>query len=323
MKHTKCHKNVDCSSDDSEVCVQRDCDLRPGCVAPFRTLRGNVFDVSTLKCSSSDCNDGCSVLCDSDTMTSCPPVEHCVKKNKKPAREYKHKKGHCGDCGYRKCKCDSNTHNWSVLLCGDSSDSDCDDKCEVNVPIAPCNVAKNKYWEASCRSDSDSDCESDHDHHRKHENKHNDDCDKCCYPKKHCRCKNKCKDGGNVTGRTFNVTLGSKVGHPWEHRIMGSRSLHVDGFNGKSIHLTRGHCYKFNVNGLDGNRFYLTHDVQGGKRGCQADSPLYDPVRLPGTFEPTANGTVELTVTHDLPKIFYYQSRDNNCLGGMVFVHDK
>jgi hypothetical protein len=219
-------------------------------------------------------------------------------------------------------------------LCGDSSDSDCDDKCEVNVPIAPCNVVKNRYWEASCRSDS-SDCDEEYDQHKEHkyekhhekehkyekhhEKKHEDECDKCCYPKKYCRCKN----GGNVVGRTFEVTLGSKVGHPWEHRIMGSRAIYVNGISGKSIHVTRGHTYTFNVKGLDGNRFYFTHDVQGGKRGFQADSPLYNPVQLPGTKEPTANGSFEVSVNCDFPKMFYYQSRDNNCLGGMVFVHEK
>jgi len=325
MKNTKCHQNVDCSSSDSEVCVQRDCDLKPGCIAPFRTLNGKVFDVSTLKCSSSDCGDGADALCDSDTMTSCPTIEHCVKKNKKHARGYKNRKENCGDCGHKKCRCDSRSNNWSTLLCGDSSDSDCSDKCEVNVPVAPCNVVKNKYWEASCRSnssESSSDCENDNKYKKLNKpvankpvaNKNSDECAKCCYPKKYCRC---------VQGRKFEIMLGSKVGHPWEHRIMGNRAFIVNGVAGKAIHVTRGHTYKFNVKGLDGNRFYLTHDVQGGMKGVQADSPNFDPVKLPGTHDPMANGEFELNVTHDFPKMFYYQSRDNNCLGGMFFVHEK
>lgn len=91
------------------------------------------------------------------------------------------------------------------------------------------------------------------------------------------------------------------------------------------MHLKRGKAYRFHVNvnpEVDyAQRFYFTADPAGGVKGdaCEAG---YDPVKLPGTPEPAANGVMTLDVGKDLPKLFYYQSRDAKFCGGIVMVHD-
>lgn len=315
------HRKVDCSSESSSGYCGNGC-YDNGCVAPFQPL-ANVFDVSSIKCSTNDCGSQApSDLCSDDELSKCPELSHCVKKPKHPKKHRKDKKD-CGECGFKKCQCKISTRDWSAVLCGSSSSDDCSDSsddCKVPVPIAPCNVAKAQFWEPSCHSDSsssDSSCSP-----KKHKKAHKGDCPDCCYPLDRCRCKSQVhhkRPGANE----FFVTLGPKNGHPWEHRIMGREAFHVDKIPGRAIHVKLGQTYRFHVKGNAGNRFYFTHDVQGGKRGVQADSPLYDPVHLHGTPAPVADGFIELKVTSDLPKRFYYQSRDNNCLGGDVHVHSK
>lgn len=327
------HRKVDCSSESSVAsgyCANA-CGNNNGCVAPFQPL-ANIFDVSSLKCSDNDCDRQVpSNMCSSEDLSKCPELSHCVRKPKpKKEKKCKDKKG-CGECGYKKCQCDMESRDWSAVLCGSSSD-ECSDSegCKIPVPIAPCNVVKNRYWDASCRSDSSSDegSDSDHDHHGKHEKKHDrhhnnkrDECAECCYPHDRCRCKSQLPSKEHM--REFSVEFGPKAGHPWQHRILGSEAILVDRIPGRPIHVTRGHKYRFVVKGNGTDHFYFTHDVQGGRRGVQSDSPLYDPVHLPGTPSPVPSGEVVLDVTSDLPKMFYYQSRNNNCMGGHVFVHEK
>lgn len=300
-KMTKHHK-VSCSSESSGFCVAERCNT--GCVAPYN-LQGRVFEVSSLKCSSSDCDDqSASDLCSSTTMSSCPSISHCEKVPKKKKCK-KEKKCH------KKEKCDP---SWSNLCGSSSSDSDdCSsprEKCGISVPIAPCTVVRNRYWDDSCRSDSS-------------------DSTKCSSPKsssdsEDCDDKEKMKmkkHHDDKKGRNFHITLGPKLGHPWQRRIMGGQCLHVNGIPGKDIHLTRGHTYVFQV-AVGAEQFFFTEDVQGGKMGVQSDMRTFKAVKLTGTTDPLASGTYELVVSHDLPKIFYYQSAMNNCLGGLVFVHD-
>lgn len=297
---------------------------------------------------------GFSALCDSRSESECPVVEHCKKEKKEKCKKEKKCKESCDDLSWNLCipraKCPPKRveRDWSYL-CGSDSDSDCpsDSSCSerlpLKVPAVPCNAGTRKEWKdcgyekkcvkcrqekCVCKKDRDWRCDSCHRSEKDCGCKKERKCKDCHYPEKHCKCKTEavCDDAdGNAqyVGRAFDVSFVPKAGHPWEHRILGAWGIAVDGKLGKPLHLTRGHYYIFNVVGDGSERFYFTADPMGGKQGDDADSPSYDPVKLEGTPEPIANGKVCLFVSPSIPKMFYYQSRDNRMLGGIVFVHDK
>lgn len=332
------HLQTDCSSSSSSdnSCVPRNCDM--DC--------GNCKSSSSSSCSSSSTSGykGLTATCSSNSSSSssdcddldylCKPrkdldhkIDHCEGRPKKHHKKHKkhHKKGCKGGC---ECDCDCDVADRVCPEIHDgcsssSSSSECSSSCSsevsIIVPDLGCEYGRKCEWtdkvKKDCCDSSSSDC-----HPKKHHgHKKGSKCDKCAYPHKHCKCH-------KVKGRTFEITYESKEGHPWQHRITTiSSCIAVDGQKGPTIHLTRGHTYRFVVNPsgvLADQDFYFTHDVQGGPVGQCADSPTYDPVKLPGTSDPVASGTIYLHADWSLPKTFYYQSKMNRCCGGMVVIHD-
>lgn len=114
--------------------------------------------------------------------------------------------------------------------------------------------------------------------------------------------------------------------HPWRQRICDiDKCFSVNGEAGKILHVRRGRTYKFKID-IDQKvhhptPFYLTSDPCGGVQGDMAES-THDPVKLPGTFEPTSNGEVTLRVAKDFPQFAYYQSRQHKFMGGLIVCHD-
>lgn len=356
------HRRLQCASDSSssDYGVPGNCRLG-GCNAPFQEVV-NIYSVSSIGCDESSCpdpSDGAfSELCETDTLSRCPKIEHYVKESKSSSSSCTDKSdrhGRCGECKYRRCRCARGEYNLRAILCessDESSDSsDCDTDRAFIAPIAGCHNAMMGGW-SDTTSASDSDecerCRKPHDkcgcykcrdcgkkrkdctcHKRKEQPKPRKDtrsCAACAYPSDKCKCLDKDLPI-KLKGKEYNVKFQSKRGHPWEHRIVDSnQAIAIDGVLGKELHLTRGHVYKFNVSqSLLGSKlsFYFTADVQGGPVGQAADSPTYDPVKLPGTFEPVSSGTVFLRIDDSFPKLFYYQCREQRCMGGLVFVHDK
>lgn len=377
------HRRLQCSSDSSssDYGVPNNCGLG-GCQAPFQEIV-NIYSVSSIGCDESSCpdrSDGAfSELCESATLSTCPRVEHYVKESKSSSssscsssNSSTDKHGRCGECKYKRCRCQRGECNYRAILC-ESSD-DCSDSCDSDTdrafiaPIAGCNNALMQGW-SDCTSDSSSDecerCRKPHDKcscyncrdcgrkrkdcschgKKKHDEKRSDDkkhmdkreqrgCAACAYPLDKCKCLDK-EVPVKLKGKEYNVKFQSKKGHPWAPRIVSikngkttnvDQAIAIDGVLGKELHLTRGNLYKFNISqSLLGSTysFYFTADVQGGPVGEAADSPTYDPVKLPGTPDPVSNGTVFLKADASLPKMFYYQCREQRCMGGVVFVHDK
>lgn len=344
-------RNFECSDDSQgEYCVPGAgiCGLND-CPDPFDNYNP-VYVLSANPCDSScePYDEGYSQLCDEQTLSECPPVEHCeiVKKPKKPKCD---KKGRCRECGYGKCKCEKRECDWFVVLCEDSDcedGHDCsvtDDCCSVPiVPCAPCNVGlkevfeemargddscapckkplppcekeKKKCWKG-CNTCGEEKCKCKKDH-KKH-----DECKGCYYPKDKCRCKS--SDSDKPKGRVIKISFGSKREHPWRHRIVDSeQAIYVDGVAGKSIHLTAGNSYLFEVEKSDSMDFFLTEDPIGGPRGKWADSPLFEAKPLQGSFEP-AQGKMVMFRPDGRVNQLYYQSRQTGCQGGLVYVHGR
>jgi hypothetical protein len=294
------------------------------------------FDCSSIACCDPKCNTDCGEgLCDTDTLTTCPKVEHFYKKDMSESSSAtseckRNKRGKCENCGFKKCRCDESERSLPDLLCYDdsdscSSDSECEPKCGWNVPYAPFPGAlmkKPKWCEQTEVSDS-SFCDSSSSKHNKSNHKSdNHKNHKPCPPNPS---KNTC----------FTVTMGSKETHPWRNRIVGSNLCYmVNGKAGKTIHVDEGESYTFNVStplqpvGMSFfvgamDQFYFTSDPQGGRKGQQCDSPNYDPMPLPGSPQPLSNGSMTLYVDASYPPIFYYQSKNHPCMGYMVIKHGK
>lgn len=122
------------------------------------------------------------------------------------------------------------------------------------------------------------------------------------------------------------MTLEDKKYHPWAGRICDNLfAFAIDGRYHEPLILRRGKNYRFHVK-VDlkthhAQPFYFTKDPAGGMIGDTCESG-HDPVELPGTDKPIANGVIVLKVTKDLPKHFYFQSRQCKFLGGPIFVED-
>lgn len=101
----------------------------------------------------------------------------------------------------------------------------------------------------------------------------------------------------------------------------------VDGYAKGAIHVKRGHTYSFTINqdptteGYE-HMLFFTDDFLGGPAGYAAIPDTWSPSKLPGSPDPVGSGTVLLTISHDWPKLFYYQDSQNPACGGMIWIHD-
>lgn len=152
----------------------------------------------------------------------------------------------------------------------------------------------------------------------------------------------------------FVISVTTKDGHPWCHRIIGTNdALAVNGIKGKTIHVWRGKSYKFTFKQNLGNGYdaayseyagcpppdtcdacqipqqepygiYFTEDPMGGRKGDASDCSEFVPVALEGTPSPVnCNCTIKFTIGKKFPGIFYYQTANYRCMGGVIVVHDS
>jgi hypothetical protein len=131
---------------------------------------------------------------------------------------------------------------------------------------------------------------------------------------------------------TFIVVNVSKVGHPWEHRITTTnQAFAVNGERGKTLFLKRNSKYTFvfeqerNFETLQLDfALYFTTDPGGGPKGGkfpgEFDPPTYNPPSIPGTPSPFRVGTRSFVVDNSFPTVFYYQSKTDEFMGGIIFV---
>ncbi|MEQ6340810.1 MAG: hypothetical protein M3A44_03940 [Gammaproteobacteria bacterium] len=114
--------------------------------------------------------------------------------------------------------------------------------------------------------------------------------------------------------RDFVVTAAPKDGtHPFYGQ--GSKmGLVVDGVQGKTLVLTRGVEYTFNVNTGPMHDFYFSNNPVG-----QGASTITEGVT--GQF--TYRGTVEFAPAASTPGVVYYQCRNHKNMGGKIHVVDK
>lgn len=329
-RHRKFYHSSDSSSNDNCVPGVMQCGNK--CPTPFDYEENEVFVLSANLCDSSACpreEEPCDELYAEDTLSECPEIVHCVEV-KKPKRCKK--TGNCDGCGYKKCKCEEAV-DWSVILCDEfdvAEDSSCSDLCTVPItPCAPCNIGVRSEFPYAPEEDSclPKKCQKKCDSPRKHEVEkckwQRDDCASCLYPKKQCRCKS--DDGEHkAMGRTIKIGFMDKRTHPQKHRIVTTdRCLSVDGVAGSSIHMIRGHTYLLEIEASDKHNFYFTHDMMGGPVGQAATPSTFDPVPLPGSFQPSQGKIVYFKADDSVPKRFYYQSTSDRCMGGDVFIHSS
>ena len=144
-----------------------------------------------------------------------------------------------------------------------------------------------------------------HSHHAESESKKHD-------------CSSSSSSGCGHKVKHLPITFGPKLGHPWAQYNQGEESIYVKGINGPTLHLFRGATYSFDITqeyipGTEARHlFVLTNSPAGGQ-----DSFIF-----PG-FVPVVNGSVEFTITDDLPKYFFYQDFKNEFAGGIVIVHSR
>ena len=328
----------ECGSDSSSCNygVPDNCGLG-ACQGPFQDLV-DIYSVSSIGCDSSSCpqesSGAFSDLCESDTMSKCPRIEHQVKVCDSSSSSSS-SSGRCGRCHYRRCKCNKAQCNFKALLCADESCSDSDSDCSDGAYIAPipgCNVAIGCGF-SDCSSESDSDSFEPCD---KKKRVKVETCVKCLYPvgPKGCKCGAGIDIKIKVDVRVFNVSFVVKRGHPWEKRIciqQGNKiiakphCIAIDGVAGKDLHLTRGHTYEFNVIQIKGVNYtlFFTRDPLGGPQGHACADRGYVAGVLKECPTVCTGGTVKFTISSSCPKQFYYQCREVPCMGGIVYVHDK
>lgn len=145
------------------------------------------------------------------------------------------------------------------------------------------------------------------------------ECEKCCYPNESCKCGN----GGKAKGKSFTVRMGSKVGHPNEHRIKGNQALLINGKQVQMLHFNVDRYYLFDVD-LDGDaKVFFTTDIMGGNDPAYAFPPSWKPSVLEGAPNPIGKGTICLKVTSSMPKTFYLQSDSVAFAGCMCVLHSS
>ncbi len=178
---------------------------------------------------------------------------------------------------------------------------------------------------------------------------HSSDSD-CCHEKKRSRCKSydpcnsnrSCNDRCKTSCKTscstnYTITTPLKAGHPWEHHITETdRAFSVTypsckTVKGGTIRVKRGKKYTFTFNQTSQTQpfqflLFFTTDPTGGKAGGKVpgdvDPVNYNPIPIPTTPAPFGSGSQSFTVTNNFPKIFYYQDRNNQFMGGLIIVED-
>ena len=114
--------------------------------------------------------------------------------------------------------------------------------------------------------------------------------------------------------RVFSITAATKdKTHPFfgkGHKI----GLTLDGVQGKSLVLTRGVEYTFNIDTGPQHDFYFSTSAVG-----QGGSTVTDGVEGQFTFR----GTVTFTPSAVTPDVVYYQCRNHRSMGGMLKIVDK
>ncbi len=88
----------------------------------------------------------------------------------------------------------------------------------------------------------------------------------------------------------------------------GKPVFYINGYETPRLILTCGKKYQFNINTI-GFPFFFTTDPVGG---CNKDNVTNIP--------PSEYDNRTYTITHDFPKIFYYQSSLYPGMGGQVIV---
>lgn len=124
----------------------------------------------------------------------------------------------------------------------------------------------------------------------------------------------------------YTVRIGSKTDeHPFKgegsdlgYMITKGQSISC-GTSGARLSLQYGKTYEFDIftdkdclTGVDRFQpFFFTTDRHGGS----TTGKLFN-------ASPTANGTLKITITRDLPNQFFYQSAISKDVGGYVFLYD-
>ena len=280
------HRALKCTSDSSssDYGVPDTCGFGQ-CRGPFQDVV-NIYSVSSIGCDTSSCpndSDGAfSDLCETDTLSKCPKIEHAVKvegsssSSSSSSSSGSDSRGRCDRCKYKRCRCHLGQCNYRAILCESESGSDCDsDDCTDRAFIAPipgCNIGMMPGWSDCTTDDSDDECERC----RKPRDQcgcYN--CPDCGRRRKHCTCKggkdrkevkvkvdvtickvclypaNKCKCGDKrpikPKGRSFEVTFVAKTGHCWERRICCHRNGKFD---------SKPHCVA--IDSVKGKDIHLT-----------------------------------------------------------------
>lgn len=120
------------------------------------------------------------------------------------------------------------------------------------------------------------------------------------------------------------ITLETKVGHPWVTHIKGNLCFAIDGVKGKTLYLERGFTYNFffrfdNIRNIERKHsFIFTNDPLGGSR----TNIIRIPISSTDTYPIGFGQTVSLYIDNTLPKVFFYQSLCDTCMGGIIIIND-
>lgn len=118
--------------------------------------------------------------------------------------------------------------------------------------------------------------------------------------------------GGSGLGKVkeFNISWGCNSSHPWKHHQGGKVAIHINGFCAPVLRLHTGDTYRFTIEKPTAGRSFIltTSNVGGSKAVSQTE------------FKPLSEGSVEIKVTEDTPRLFFYQSGEAESEGGLVVV---
>lgn len=122
----------------------------------------------------------------------------------------------------------------------------------------------------------------------------------------------------------FVITLESKIGHPWVRHIKNNLCFAIDGIKGQTLYLERGYTYNFffrfdNIQNIERRHFFIfTNDPLGGS----STNMIKVPVASTETYPVGFGQTISLFVNDTIPKVFFYQSLCDTCMGGIIIVND-
>jgi len=108
------------------------------------------------------------------------------------------------------------------------------------------------------------------------------------------------------------MSLGGKKNHPWESRIEGQICITANRVPGGQLQLERGKPYLIKFIGKVGSGYELifTRDPIGGKNASLLGATTPIPIGQDRT----------LTLDTECPDIIYYQERNREFLGGVIYV---